>query len=176
MKFPRSLRELRDVQSRFTRPRDVNRTPAPVDYGPTHTFPGQGSMPAIPPTPTFTVFAPDGPQVPNTQGVAQHPWPGNTGRPVGNPSGGRSSAIATDWQLQTGPAPTRIQRDLFDRMRDMVGPTGGNDVGMASFPYNAEWSWLPHVPIVRHVYAVKDFKSFDDNAVIPAVYAGNPRQ
>lgn len=176
MKWPRSLREFRDVTSRVTRPKNVNEQPTPVDYGyGPHPFPGQGSFPAIPPTPTQTVFAPHGPDVSNTQGVASHPWPHNGATDSASPSAGRSAANATDYLLQTGPAPGRIQRALFERVQGYVGPQTGAAVGIVGLPTTQETSWLPHIPTIRQIYATHNYKTYDDNAVISAVYAGNPR-
>lgn len=98
-------------------------------------------------------------------------WPANPAQPILAPSGSRPFAETTDHDLHTGPAPGHVLRYLFDRMRGVIG-----DNMMASFPYDGAWSMIPHRFIPRTAQGTGlPARSYDDNAPVPAVYAGNPR-
>lgn len=112
--------------------------------------------------------------VPNTQSTVTQVrgWPANVARAIFSRRAGRESQIETGWELQTGPEPPRILRQMFERMRGQIG----GEAGQATFPYNAEWSLLIHHTIPREAQRTGPYvKGTDDGAAIPAIYAGNPR-
>jgi hypothetical protein len=82
---------------------------------------------------------------------------------------GRSAVITTDESLQIGPPPERIRRISATLNGGMVGN------GINSFPGTAGEAYIPHIPSLpfRKDNATA-YRGIDDNAVIPATYAGNP--
>jgi len=144
----------------------------PVGQGTRVASPVQGTLNGPKQPPTVTQFG--GAESIGIEHTATQlrGWPYNEPQPIYAPSGNRTGAMATDSELQTGPAPQRVLRTLFQRVRGYIGP----DLA-ASFPYNAEWSLIPHQFIPRRPYRVgPPARSIDDNAVVPPVYAGNPRR
>lgn len=98
-------------------------------------------------------------------------WPANISRLIRGVSGSRTMAIRTDSELQTGPAPGRIPRTLFERNRGYIAENF-----VSGFPYNAEFSTIPHQNVPRRPMTTgPNRRMVDDNAPIPAIYSGNPR-
>lgn len=119
--------------------------------------------------PTHTQFGDAGTK-PNTQGLRRF-WPLNRVIESISPSPGRSHQLRTDYELQVQPAPGRILRQLWTRNQGVIG-----DDLMASFPYDAAWSLIPHQFVPRRPQGTGPlWHQSDDNAPIPAIYAGNPR-
>lgn len=125
--------------------------------------------PKIPPTATQVGGSES---VPNTQSTVtqERGWPPNPARAIMAPSGSRSSSVRTDDELHTQPAPQRIVRQLFVRVFGNIGESGH------AFPMTAGLSYLPHVFVPRAAQRTGPMRrQYDDNAPIPAVYAGNIR-
>jgi len=85
--------------------------------------------------------------------------------------GGRSAVITTDHELQTGPGV-----DGIDHMQNANnhGKIGNN---VSGFPTTGGMNFIGHVPIVHVAQGVGNNipgNGIDDNAVIPAIFAGNP--
>lgn len=140
----------------------------PVAQGTRATTP-QGTLNGPKDPPTKTQFG-DAGERPNTEGRPRW-WPHNPAKNITSPSGSRTEQLRTDWEQQVQPAPGRILRQMFERNRGVIG-----DDMMAVFPYDAAWSFIPHLPIPRKPMGVGPMpRMSDDNAAIPAVYAGNPR-
>ncbi len=119
--------------------------------------------------PTATQFG-DAGTVLNTPGTPRY-WPRNPAQRIFSPSGSRSEQLQTGFEQQIQPAPGRILRQMFERNQGVI-----SDDLMASFPYDAGWSFIPHQFIPRKPMGVGPMpRQSDDNAAIPAVYAGNPR-
>jgi hypothetical protein len=98
-------------------------------------------------------------------------WPPNPAQRILSPGGRRQEQITTDHELQTGEAPGKVLRQLFSRVFGSVGDDGGH-----AFPYNAEWSLVPHLYVPREAQRTgPTARTYDDAAPIPSVYAGNPR-
>lgn len=156
--------------------------------GPGPTDPVQGTVvgaveqgtiggPKLPPT--ATQFG-GSVVTPNTQTVVNEgsAWPENRALPiVPDPQqASREFIFDTRAELQAGPPPGRILRQLFARVFGYTGPGSGDPVGINTFPYNAEWSYIPHQTIPRKPYGPSPMlRQWDNNAPISAVYAGNPR-
>lgn len=105
-------------------------------------------------------------------------WPSNPYTTIyGEPPAGRSEQGFYSGDLHMGPAPSRIPRYLPNRIlggnNGMV--TGANAIGPA-FPWNGDMQYVPHLWTARTALGTKGSQKLsDDNAVIPAIYAGNPR-
>lgn len=111
-------------------------------------------------------------EVPTTQSTVTQVrgWPPNPALNILPTPGSRESQTRTDSELQTHPAPGRILRQLFSRAFGATGESG------YAFPFDGAWQFLPHVNVPRSVQQSGPFvRVYDDNAPIPAVYAGNPR-
>jgi hypothetical protein len=149
--------------------------PGPIGQGTRATL-AQGTLNGPKGAPTVTSFGPvqdtgASPGAPGTI-VQNAGWPYNPVQPILAPAGGRESQIKTDYELNIGPAPRKIMRQLWNRMNGEIGPDN-----IASFPYNAEWSFLPHQYVPRNPQGAGPYlKGMDDTAPIPAVFAGNPRR
>lgn len=112
-------------------------------------------------------------EVPTTQSTISQVkgWPPNPAQAILAPAGSRDDQIKTDYELNIGPRPNKILRQLFARCHGYI-----NGELMNSFPYNAEWSLIPHQAIPREAQqSGPNARTYDDNAPILAVYAGNPR-
>lgn len=83
------------------------------------------------------------------------------------PSAGRSAVLTTDRALHTGPAPLRVTRTMFDGRGKVTDKS-------TSFPYDGNFAYIPHLPIIRDAGTARSLRTFDDGAAIPAIYAGNP--
>jgi hypothetical protein len=140
----------------------------PVGQG-TRATVAQGTLNGPKDAPIRTQFGDAGSR-PNTDGKPRW-WPRNIARESRSANAGRTEQLRTDYELQVQPAPTRILRQVFDRNRGTIG-----DDFAATIPYDAGWSLIPHQVIPRKPMGVGPMpRQSDDNAPIPAIYAGNPR-
>lgn len=161
---------------RFLRPKpdgaSDNRAVGPMPpQGTRATVPmGHQYGPKIPPTGTQ---AGGTESVPNTQSTTSQVrgWPANPARDVRSAPGTREVVLRTDAELQTQPAPARIIRTLFVRIFGNIGESG------YAFPYDAGFAFIPHHTVPRRAQGTSGpmYRLRDDNANIPAIYAGNPR-
>lgn len=145
----------------------------PVNQGTVVGTPGIGTLNGPKQPPPRTQYG-GADEVPNTQSTVTQVrgWPANVARAIFSRSAGRESQIKTDPELQTGPPPSRVLRQMFERMRGQIG----GEAGQATFPYNAEWSLIIHQVIPREAQRTGlPARQIDDGAAIPAVYAGNVR-
>lgn len=129
-------------------------------------------------TPAQAVFSTDDPAYDGEPGtlIQVRDWPPNPSDAIGNTSGSRSEQDTSDRDLQTGKAPNRIVRYMPRRIFGIANGMTTGTQGGEGFPWNADKDFLPHVPIARQALGTKGpQKLSDDNAAIPAVYAGNPR-
>lgn len=150
-----------------------NRSQGPVHQGTVVGTPGIGTLNGPKQPPTRTQFGGTD-EVPNTQSTVTQVrgWPANVARAILSRGAGRESQIKTDYELNTQPAPPRILRQMFERMRGNIGA----EAGQATFPYNAEWSLIIHQKVPREAQRTGlPPRMVDDGAAIPAVYAGNVR-
>ena len=150
--------------------------PGPVGQGTVAAI-TQGTLAHPAPTPTPVQYG-GTVEMPNTDTVVNEAglWPRNIARESrpNSQTAAREFAIDTRFELQVQPAPGRILRQLWERMRGYtsVASLGGNN----GFPYNAEFAHIPHQPIPRNPMGPSPYiRSWDNNAPISAVYAGNPR-
>ena len=153
---------------------DGAKGPGPVGQGTRVGAVEQGTINGPKQAPTATQVGGND-EYPNSQHatVQVNGWPNNTEttRNIEAVSAGRSAVITTDRELQLQPAPVRIDRQFQARNRGMIG-----DNMAASFPYNAEWGYIPHQFIPRAPRgAGPQVRMTDDAVPIRAVYAGNPR-
>lgn len=144
----------------------------PVGQGTVVPSPVRGTLHGPKQPPPATAIG-GGISIPNTQHTVtqERGWPPNPASNILAPSGRRESQLTTDHELQIGAAPGRVLRQMFARVFGYIGP----DL-VASFPYNAEFSTIPHQYVPRAAQRTGPMvRGYDDNAPIPAVYAGNPR-
>lgn len=123
--------------------------------------------------PTATQFG-GNEEIPNTQSTVTQTrgWPPNPAENILSPSGNRTGVLSTSDELQVQPAPGRILRQLFARVFGFTG-----DGPVAGVPVTAEWSLIPHQYVPRSAQRTgPSLRGMDDNAPIPAVYAGNPNR
>lgn len=85
-----------------------------------------------------------------------------------------------DQGLQQGPAPGRIIRYMPWRIYGVDGAATGVPVGGewdgGSLAFETGWQYMPHYKVIRQALGTKGpQKLADDNAAIPAIFAGNPR-
>lgn len=205
MRLPRSLAQVRSaVQKSGTGAaiRLGRRASAWQEAQGTRSFPGQGTMssgntpdPLSPgrsvtprqpagwdnpiETPVEAVFSTLAPVVDGTEGtiIQTDDWPPNVSRQSISPLGDRREQYRTDAAIQWQPeAPGRILRFLPERVFGVVGISTGQRGGEYGYDSTADKDFLPHIPTPRKALGVKGpQKLADDNAVVPAVYAGNPR-
>lgn len=131
---------------------------------------GHQGGPKIPPTETQYG---GNESVPTTQsaGTQVRGWPPNAARNILPTPGAREMVLRTDAELQLQPAPGRILRQLFERVFGNIGESGHQ------FPVDAGFSFIPHLFVPRAAQRTGPMlRQYDDNAPIPAIYAGNPRQ
>jgi hypothetical protein len=104
-------------------------------------------------------------------------WPPNPSSESLSPSVGHGEQMMTGVALQIGPGPGRIARQVPQRVFGVAMASTGQRGSEVSYGGgNANRDFLAHIPVARQALGVKDpQKLADDNAVIPAVYAGNPR-
>lgn len=156
-------------------------TPDPLQQGRTI---GGGMRPGYawddpqetPPHMTFSDEAPNGPGATSTITTVQG-WPANPAITVfGNPPADRAEQALVSGDLNTGPAPSRIPRYLPERIYGgNTASMGINAVGPA-YPWNGDLEFIEHQYIARAPLGTKGpQKLADDNAVVPGVYAGNPK-
>lgn len=131
-------------------------------------------------TPVSAVFSTDtSGDIPNPSHtiVQTAGWPGNPSLTEYDSRGGeRVEQALVSGDLHSGPTPARIPRYLPHRIHGTISPsTGGTGAG-EGFPYNGDKDFVPHTWAARQALGTKGAQKLaDDNAVIPAVYAGNPR-
>jgi hypothetical protein len=129
--------------------------------------------------PGEAAFSTVAPAYDNTEGTISQvtDWPPNPSRESLSPSIGHNEQMRTDAGIQMGPGPGRILRYMPLRVFGVVSAGNGQRGTEASFGGNiADRDYLQHIPIARQALGTKGpQKLSDDNAVIPAVYAGNPR-
>lgn len=129
-------------------------------------------------TPTEAVFSTLTPVIDGTEGtiIQTDDWPPNPSREVRSGAAGRSEQMRTDATVQMGEMPNRIERQMPMRIYGVVGITTGQRGSEAGYDSTAGKDYLAHIPVPRRALGVKGpQKLSDDNAVIPAIYAGNPR-
>jgi hypothetical protein len=154
-------------------------TPDPLRPGRTVT-PGQPlGWDAPIETPPIIAFSTDDPAYDGAEGtiIQTRDWPPNPSHDSLSPSVGHKEQLRTDGSLQLGPGPGRILRSVPARIWGIANASTGQRGTEASYDGNsASHDYLPHIPVARQALGVKGpQKLSDDNAVIPAVYAGNPR-
>jgi hypothetical protein len=104
-------------------------------------------------------------------------WPQRWTRVLpGRAQSDRGEQEQTGWELQVGPPPGRIPRPETINAGGIIGGVNGNQVGINAFPYNGDLAYLAHQRIIRG-YRNPSYPArvIDDNAHVPALYAGNPR-
>jgi hypothetical protein len=137
----------------------------------TRSFPSQGTIGGPQETPPITQFGDGGTVLaypliftPDPHGEAQ--------RFMQSAPGDRQFAIPTGFGLQIGAAPGRILRPFRNRISGVAG--AGEMAG--GLPFDGSWRYLQHQKIERQALSPKRSGQFtDDNAPIPAVYAGDAR-
>lgn len=143
----------------------------PVGQGTRATVPmGHLGGPKIPPTATQSG---GNESIPNTEHTVtqERGWPANPALNILPTPGARESQTRTDSELQTQPAPGRVLRQLFARALGNIGESGHQ------FPVDAGYSFIPHQNVPRTPMLTGPMlRQYDDNAPIPAVYAGNVRR
>lgn len=179
-----NIRASRTMQSQGTRAfagqgtASSGNTPNPLRPGQSVTPgspPGWDDMVEFPDAATFSTDAPVAGGAPGTV-VQIADWPPNRSRGVISPTPGHKEQLRSDNDLHIGPGPGRIDRQMPERVFGVTGMTTGHQGTEAGFYSMADKDYLPHVPIARQALGVKGpQKLADDNAVIPAIYAGNPR-
>ena len=148
------------------------RPEGPIGQGTRVGTPQIGTINGPKQAPTSTQIGGDT-SIPTTQSTVTQVrgWPRNPAQPILAPGGARGYATTTDHELHTGPAPARVLRQLFSRVFGTIADDGGH-----GFPYNAEWSLLPHQWVPRAAQRTgPPARGVDDAAIIPAIYAGNAR-
>lgn len=126
--------------------------------------------------PDDAVFSTDDPAYVNTEHatIMTRDWPPNPSRNVESYNVGHKEQLRTDNELHLGEGPGRIAR--FMPLRVFGAVVVAADRGMEGDTFPSQ-EYLPHIPVARQALGVKGpQKVADDNAVIPAVFAGNPRQ
>lgn len=83
---------------------------------------------------------------------------------------GRSALTDTDRELQLGPVPERVDRQVMVGNRGKIGPN------VSGFPPTGGLEFLGHVPTVHVVDGVvpSPTTAIDDTVGVPAIFAGNP--
>lgn len=109
------------------------------------------------------------------------PWPENPSITEEAVNGNRGYIQREmDQGLQQGEAPGRIIRYLPMRIFGAIaastgGPLIGDQDG-GSLAWKDGWTYIPHFKTIRQALGTKGpQKLSDDNAPIPAIFAGNPR-
>lgn len=150
-------------------------TPNPLHQGQSITPDRPAGWDAFSEMPDMATFSTDDPEFPNTQHatIMTRDWPPNPSLPTMAPPTNRVP-IMTEHELHAGTPPARIMR--FNPQRVFGAVVQAADRGMEgdTFP---SWEYLQHIPVARRALGTKGpQKMADDNAVIPAIFAGNPRQ
>lgn len=129
--------------------------------------------------PVGAVFSTVAPSYDGTEGslIQTRDWPPNPSYDSLSPSVGHPEQLRTDAALQLGAGPGRILRSIPARIWGIASaPTGARGTEASYDGNTASHDFLPHIPIARQALGTKGpQKLSDDNAVIPAIYAGNPR-
>ncbi len=85
---------------------------------------------------------------------------------------GRDPVMRTDEDLQTGPAPERIDRIFQDNAGGLIGDNVAVSVSAAG---TGDLAYIPHTYTFRPQQQVRMApRTYANDAVVPAVYAGNP--
>lgn len=130
-------------------------------------------------TPTMSNFSTEKMVVEGEPGtiIQNRDWPPNPSHESMSPNAGHKEQGGPDGDLHMGSGPTRIMRMVPARIWGVDNASTGQRGTETSYDGNiAGHDYLAHVPVARQALGVKGpQKLSDDNAVIPAVYAGNPR-
>lgn len=102
-------------------------------------------------------------------------WPPNVSRDSIAPNAGHKEQVRTDGELHMGEGPGRILRAIPNRVFGVVGITTGQRGSEDGVYSIADKDYIRHLPVARMAQGIVQIPTNDDNAVIPAVYAGNPR-
>lgn len=126
-----------------------------------------------PPILQFSTFAP----TPEVEGAATQTrdWPPNVSRDSISPNAGHREQVDMSGQLNMGEGPGRILRSIPNRVFGVVGITTGQRGSEDGVYSIADKDYMRHIPVARMAQGIVQIPTNDDNAVIPAVYAGNPR-
>lgn len=163
---------------RFVARRD-HQGPGPIGQGTVVGTPEIGTIHGPKQAPPETQFG-GSVEVANTDTVVNQggAWPENRAIPIvpDAQQASREFAFDTRSELQTQAAPGRILRQLFARVFGYTGAGTGHAIGTNAFPWNGDWSYIPHQRVPRQPYGPSPMaRTWDNNAPISAVYAGNPR-
>lgn len=121
-------------------------------------------------------FSTDAPTMEVDGAAAQtRDWPPNVSRDSIAPNSGHREQGGTDGSLHMGEGPGRILRSIPNRVFGVVGITTGQRGSEDGVYSIADKDYLRHIPVARMAQGIVQIPTNDDNAVIPAVYAGNPR-
>jgi hypothetical protein len=148
--------------------------------------PGQTVTPTRPPgwddeilPPTLAYFSTDKVVVEGEPGtiIQNRDWPPNPSQESVSTHSGHREQVQPDGDLHMGEGPGRILRFVPVRIWGVDNAATGQRGTEASYDGNtASHDFLAHLPIARQALGVKGpQKLSDDNAVVPAIYAGNPR-
>lgn len=129
--------------------------------------------------PTEAIFSTDKLVEEGAQGTVSQvkDWPPNPSEQSLSPSSGHREQVGTDGALHMGEGPGRIERLMPWRVFGVVTAATGHHGSEAGYDNDmASRDYLQHHPVARQALGVKGpQKLSDDNAPIPAIYAGNPR-
>lgn len=101
-------------------------------------------------------------------------WPPNVSRDSISATPGHTEQMQTN-PLNWGEGPGRILRSIPNRVFGVVGITTGQRGSEDGVYSIADKDYMRHIPVARMAQGIVQIPTNDDNAVIPAVYAGNPR-
>jgi len=201
--LPRSLREVRtavqksgtgaaflDMGRRASAWQQAQGTRATTSQGtsssgntPNPLVPGQTITPDRPlgwddpvETPPIAQFSTIDPAYDGTEGttVQTRDWPPNVSRDSISTTPGHTEQMETN-PLNWGEGPGRILRSIPNRVFGVVGISTGQRGGEYGYDSTAGRDYIRHIPVARMAQGIVQIPTNDDNAVIPAVYAGNPR-
>jgi hypothetical protein len=103
-----------------------------------------------------------------TEAPSRHVIDGDAASP------GRSFLGRTGDDLDSGPAPNRIDRNTPATNAGKITGTGGPD-GMAGWPYDGNALFVPHTVIPRTPITVSPFaRTIDTGVTIPSLPIGGP--
>ncbi len=90
-------------------------------------------------------------------------------------SPGRSYITRTEDQLNSGPAPNRINRNEHAKNAGIIAAGLGTPDGMSGWPYDGGALYIPHQRIPRTPITVTAFqRTIDTSVTIPTVGIGTP--
>lgn len=129
--------------------------------------------------PEAMVFSTDDPAYDGVERtlITTRNWPANPSTHAMGVTPGHTEQMRTDMALDLGPAPGRIERYMPYRVLGIASVGTGMEGSPDGYLGNmSSHDFIPHLPTARQPHIAKGpQKLSDDNAVIPAVYAGNPR-